>query len=150
MEADRKHQELLMPQGFWYELTQAGASNMKHYNTEDTANRIIENIIEHDDPVFLQIQLDIADGKDLGDTEAGMAIKTRLEKQAEAANKKIEELRREMESKERKSAAEIARMNQEYADAMDKQKALTAKQLRLLEVENSKMKENIEDMKRMC
>ena len=86
-----------LEQRFWKTYIRNGARVMRHDGSRNSARRIVDNIIAHSTPMYIQVQEEVHAGKDLSETAAGQAIKTDLEKDAEKMKEELSQLKSEME-----------------------------------------------------
>ena len=69
-------------QGFWQTYIQNGARVMRHDGSVYSTRRIVNNILTHSTPIYLQIQDEVHSGKGFSQTAAGQAIKTDLDRKS--------------------------------------------------------------------
>lgn len=101
-------------QGFWQIYIQNGARVMRHDGSISSAMRIVDNILIHSAPIYIQIQDEVHASKDLSQTAAGQAVKTDLEKAAEKAKEELANAKVEMGSALKSAREARDRLRQQY------------------------------------
>ncbi|KAF8446668.1 hypothetical protein BGX38DRAFT_1143248 [Terfezia claveryi] len=124
---------LLGPGGFWHGMVSQGAGHARYNGTLDAARQIIDRIVVQS-PVFLRIQQELSEGKDVRDTAAGQALITELEKQALKRERELAQIKEDM-----LKASENAERNAE----------LLEEQRRISEDLMKKMQQDQESMQKM-
>lgn len=113
---NKREEELLNGQKFFRPLIQAGGRSARHDNTPDSARRIMAQLLEND-PVALQIQEEMRQGKTLEDTTAGADLNTEINGLIAKHQEEMESLREEArEAMERKDERLRKELEQERGD----------------------------------
>jgi hypothetical protein len=76
-EGGRREEELMSDPNFFQPLIDAGAQTLRHDNTLRSAQSIMAHLLDND-PIALQIQVEISEGKRLEDTAAGSEIRAEV------------------------------------------------------------------------
>ncbi|KAF8424476.1 P-loop containing nucleoside triphosphate hydrolase protein [Tirmania nivea] len=93
---ENERRGLLAPGGFWHGMIQQGATHTQYNGTTEAAAAIIDRLI-HQAPIYLAIQQELSQGKDISETAAGQAALTKMEKKAFELQQAQEEASREAE-----------------------------------------------------
>ena len=101
-------------QGFWQIYIQNGARVMRHDGSVGSARKIVDNILTCSEPIYIQIQDEVHDGKNLSETAAGRTIKTELENEAERSKAEFNNLKVEMETAAKKAEEDKDRLTQKH------------------------------------
>jgi len=126
-EGGRREEELMSDPDFFQPLIDAGARTLRHDNTLRSAQSIMAHLLDNN-PIALQIQVEISEGKRLEDTAAGSEIRALKAKHlAEVRN-----LRAELEKM--KARLEGERVAREHMAAMEEKRRI-AEELRRKESE---------------
>ena len=99
-------------QGFWQVYIQNSARVMRHDGSVYSTRRIVDNILTHSTPIYLQVQDEVHSGKGLSQTAAGQAIKADLERASEKSKEELTSLKVEMEVALNKARADKDRLQQ--------------------------------------
>lgn len=105
-----------LEQKFWKTYIRNGARVMRHDGSRNSARRIVDNIIAHSTPMYIQVQEEVHAGMDLSETAAGQAIKTDLEKTAEKLKEELSQLKTEMEDALKDSKEGNDQLKQAYQE----------------------------------
>jgi len=94
-------------------MVEQGATHARYNGTTEAATAIIGRLI-HQAPIYLAIQQELSQGKDITETSAGQAALTETEKQALELQQAQEEMRREAEQMAEQAARDAELLAQEY------------------------------------
>ncbi|KAG8911213.1 hypothetical protein FRC02_006732, partial [Tulasnella sp. 418] len=92
--AKEREEDLLA--NFWNKMTAQGARSARHYGTPDSALNIIDKLLELP-PISLDIQVSMAQGKTLLETEAGKWVNKELLELQKKHEKEMEDLEKELQ-----------------------------------------------------
>ncbi|KAF8153679.1 P-loop containing nucleoside triphosphate hydrolase protein, partial [Mycena galopus ATCC 62051] len=93
---ERREGELMKTPGRFFEpLIAAGGRFLRHDNTVGSARRIMETFLAKD-PIALQIQLEMRDGKTLEETAAGSELAAEMKKLMDKHSSEMKDLKAEM------------------------------------------------------
>ena len=133
-------------QGFWQLYIQNGARVMRHNGSIYSAMKIVDNIIIHSAPIYIQIQDEVHASKDLSQTAAGQAIKTDSEKAAEKEKEELTSAKTEMGNALKSAREARDRLRQQYeAEISSVRQRMPTKQRRLTSAERTKMEVEIKN-----
>lgn len=90
-----RERELKTNPNFFQPLAAAGARFLRHNNTPESASRIMLKLLEND-PIVLQIQKELAEGRNLQETEAGTEVNQYLNEVIRNHKEELERVRKEM------------------------------------------------------
>ncbi|KAK1145031.1 hypothetical protein N8T08_004746 [Aspergillus melleus] len=91
-----REQELSSEEKFWGEMVEKGSSIRRHYDEEISATNIIKEILERRHRITLQIQDEMAEGKDLDETSAGRELDAEIMKLKKRYEKELADLRTDL------------------------------------------------------
>ncbi|KAK1750449.1 P-loop containing nucleoside triphosphate hydrolase protein [Echria macrotheca] len=94
---ERRERELKENTRFWKELIAGGSQIWRQDNGIASASKMLEYIMSKQKRVTLKIQVEMANGATLGDTEAGREVNSDLKKLEEKHKRDLEALRADME-----------------------------------------------------
>ncbi|KAG8914471.1 hypothetical protein FRC02_004976 [Tulasnella sp. 418] len=92
--AELREKELLSE--FWNSMVEEGATWARHDKTRESTFKILDHILGLP-PIMLDIQVSLAEGKTLSETEAGKEINRELVALQEKYNKDLADIRQELE-----------------------------------------------------
>ncbi|KAF8136874.1 hypothetical protein K438DRAFT_1508351, partial [Mycena galopus ATCC 62051] len=92
---EREKELMETPGQFFEPLIAAGGRFLRHDNTAGSARRIMEVFLEKD-PIALQIQLEMRDGKKLEETAAGSELVAEMKKLMDKHTSEMKDLKAEM------------------------------------------------------
>lgn len=124
------HERLLTSDpAYWGELIKHGATTWRHYDTKDTALRLIDDIITRDQRFVLAIQREMVDENlDVDQTTAGRQLGERVREEQKEIQERLENNAKKLENKlaqQQSAAAEVLRARQETYRAELAEKDLT-------------------------
>lgn len=139
---------LLGPGGFWHGMVSQGAGHARYNGTLDAGRQIIDRIVVQS-PVFLRIQQELSEGKDVKDTAAGQALISELEKQALKRERELAQIKEDMlkasENVERN--AELLEEQRRVAeDLMKKMQQDQDSMQKMLEADRATMQQRITEL----
>ncbi|KAK4455332.1 hypothetical protein QBC34DRAFT_432676 [Podospora aff. communis PSN243] len=121
---ERRERELRENTRFWKELVLGGSQVCRQDNGITSATAIINHILSKQKKVTLKIQVEMASGASLGDTEAGREVNSELRKLEEKHKKDLETLRQDMakalQEKDEESRILLEEMRSELTAEMKK------------------------------
>ena len=131
-------------QGFWQTYIKNGARVMRHNGSVDSARRIVDNIIICSTPIYIQIQDEVAAGKDLVQTAAGQEIMSDLERGAEKMSKELANLKAEMEDTLRNTKEDNKDLlKQEFEEEIslieEKRQAVLSERIKMWQADNPRL-----------
>jgi hypothetical protein len=114
---ERRERELRESDLFWAIMLSRGSKVFRHYNKKSTAQSVIRHLLnirtEQDQGTFLDIQREMVDQmKNLDQTSAGQLMMTALEKQRQAFERELADLKAELD-------LAIAQQNEEHRKAVE-------------------------------
>ncbi|KAI5837208.1 P-loop containing nucleoside triphosphate hydrolase protein [Morchella snyderi] len=119
----RRENELTTTEEFWGHMHDNGSVVKRHYNNRKSALEIVD-ILMNKEGKALDIQVELAEGKELGDTGAGRAIDEGLGERKRKLLKEIQELERDkkdvLRTKDREAAQQIAEMQDDLRQKIEK------------------------------
>lgn len=122
-EAITRENELMTNQNFFQPLVSKGARFLRHNASKESAYQIMKQLLDKD-PIPLQIQVELANGKALNETAAGSELNAQMNALIEKHKAEIQEMRKEM----RKAIAEKDESwKQELEQEREKRQELLAK-----------------------
>ncbi|KAF8345737.1 P-loop containing nucleoside triphosphate hydrolase protein [Amanita rubescens] len=93
----RREDQLMKTKGMFFEpLIAAGGRFLRHDNTFGSACRIMNQLLDND-PIALQIQVEMHDGKKVEDTVAGAELRAEMNKLVEKQTSEMKDTRKEIE-----------------------------------------------------
>jgi hypothetical protein len=131
---EKRENELMKTPGkFFQPLIAAGGQFLRHDNTEGSARRIVEMFLKNN-PIALQIQIEMHSGKTLEETAAGSELAAELKKLMDKHSKEMKDLKEEMvvavaekdEALKKELEAERSKMQKEIVKWEEQKKALAA------------------------
>lgn len=118
-----RERELLDSPNCFQPLLEAGGRSVRHDNTPESARRIMELLLEKD-PVALQIQVELAEGTKIENTEAGNELRAEMNAFIAKHQKEMqtlqEELRTAVETKDRELEDELKAESQKLGREIEK------------------------------
>lgn len=136
-------------QGFWQTYIQNGAHVMRHNGSIDSARRIVDNIIVRCTPVYIQIQDEVLDGKDLSETAAGQAIMSDLERTVDSLREELANLDAEMEEVPNRAGDEYLlrqQLEEEISSVQNRMNSMLAQESHMFNIDNQKLKARIKGL----
>ncbi|KAF8345738.1 P-loop containing nucleoside triphosphate hydrolase protein [Amanita rubescens] len=125
---ERREEELMKTKGMFFEpIIAAGGRFLRHDNTIESARRTMDQLVDKE-PIPLQIQIEMRDGKKVEETTAGIELraemnkliekhanemKNLIEEMEEAIAEKDEELRKELEAEQTRLQKDIEKWEAE-------------------------------------
>jgi chromosome segregation ATPase len=92
----KREEELMKTKGKFFEpLITAGGQFLRHDNTIGSARRVMEKLLDKD-PIALQIQVEMKNGKKVEETAAGAELTAEMNKLIEKHTTEMNDLRKEM------------------------------------------------------
>ncbi|RYP47908.1 hypothetical protein DL768_006124 [Monosporascus sp. mg162] len=137
----RRESELINTPEFWGVMAQNGAIVRRHYNTQESAVRLIRHFENYPKQVMSIQKEMVHENKRLDETEAGRELETELRKEREKFKKDLAEAQEMM-----KQALEAR--DQESEDMLRKYQDDTSKKIQMLIQEREKLKITMEEMHR--
>jgi hypothetical protein len=163
VEADgiERERQLKETKNFWGYMVERGSQIHRHYNTKESALKLIDSLVggtKSRPKIILDIQAQMVDeGKDLASTAAGKAVDDAISKERERFAKQIAESQADMKealaSRDRETA-DILRQHQEEMNERvrrldSEHSALQVSLERLQEERFAKMKKALEEAERV-
>lgn len=131
---------------FWGGMIASGAKHEKYHGTKADAYRIVRQMLKNQ-PVTLQIQQDLADGKKLPETAAGKQVSEGLEEMQAKYAKEIEDLKAQMQlASQRKNDELHEEFKALYERVESEQKKAAEAQKRLYEEEIESLRGRLADL----
>lgn len=96
-EGVQREKDLMNNPKFFQPLIDAGARFLRHNNTSESAGRIMAQLLGND-PIALQIQVEMSQGRKLSDTSAGAELGTDLSSLIRSHQVELENLRIELQT----------------------------------------------------
>ncbi|KAF8153686.1 P-loop containing nucleoside triphosphate hydrolase protein, partial [Mycena galopus ATCC 62051] len=129
---DKREKELMETPGKLFEpVVAAGGQFLRHDNTTGSARRVMEAVLQKE-PIVLQIQLEMHDGKTLEETAVGSELAAEMEKLMDGHSSEMKNLKAGMakaiatkdEASKKELEAERTKMQQQMAKWEKQKKAL--------------------------
>ncbi|RSL67661.1 hypothetical protein CEP53_002877 [Fusarium sp. AF-6] len=116
-EGYRREAELMDTQEFWGWMVDKGSKVHRHYNTKDSAMKIIGQLANHDKKFVTDLQRQLVDeGRTLDQTSAGKELQSELLKERERWAEKLRSVQAEMEAAMEKNDKEVEKIMREERD----------------------------------
>ncbi|KAM0476109.1 hypothetical protein ACHAPX_006526 [Trichoderma viride] len=120
----QREKELLEKSDFWGKMVKEGSQVFRHDNGKESAAAIMEHIIGKQHRVTLDIQKEMASGKTLDETGAGLEVQTDMTALTKKHEKEMNSLRQELqEAKDTHDSSAIAEITQLRAEMADKMRS---------------------------
>jgi len=143
-----EREQLLGPGGFWHEMVSQGAGHARYNGTLQAARQIIDRIVVQS-PVYLRIQQELSEGKDVKDTEAGQALITELERQALKRERELAQIKRDMLKASKNAERNAQVLEEQYQvsdDLMKKMQQGQENMRKMLEADTAMLQERIKEL----
>jgi hypothetical protein len=95
-DGERRERDLVDSGGFWQAMISSGCSVKRHDGSIESAKNLVLELVEKS-PVVLKLQQEIADGKTLIETEAGVSLNEELVRVQKKHQEELLEVKQEME-----------------------------------------------------
>lgn len=118
---EQREKELLERPDFWADMVNQGSQVFRHDNGKKSAAAIMEYIIGKQHRVTLDIQKEMASGKTLDETGAGLEVQTDMTALTKKHEQEMSTLRQELqEAKDMHDSSAVEEINQLRAELADK------------------------------
>lgn len=118
---EQREKELLENPKFWGDMVKAGSQILRHDNGKESAAAIMEYIIGKRHRVTLDIQKEMASGKTLDETAAGLEVQTDMTALTKKHEQEMNNLRQELqEAKDMHDSMAVEEISQLRAELADK------------------------------
>lgn len=96
-EGEKREKELINTEKFWGWMMTKGSKCHRHWNTVDSANKIVHELAKHMSPVTISLQKELVDeNRSLNDTGAGQELQSELLKERENWTKQLQDIEKQM------------------------------------------------------
>ncbi|KAL2675761.1 hypothetical protein Neosp_011952 [[Neocosmospora] mangrovei] len=113
----RREAELMDTQEFWGWMVEKGSKVHRHYNTQDSAKKIIGQLANHDKKFVTDLQRQLVDeGRTLDQTSAGQELQSELLKERERWAEQLRLVQADMEAAMEKNDKEVEKIMREERD----------------------------------
>lgn len=113
----RREAELMDTQEFWGWMVEKGSKVHRHYNTQDSAKKIIDQLANHDKKFVTDLQRQLVDeGRTLDQTSAGKELQSELLKERERWAEQLRLVQADMEAAMEKNDKEVEKIMREERD----------------------------------
>lgn len=140
-EGEARETELLGMEDFWGWMMEKGSSFDRHYNTEDSAQKIVHKLANRStNGVVVDLQRQLVDEKrTLGETSAGREVESELLKQKERWKQERREIEEDLQ-------AAIQRRDLEAEEAMRAEREKNAREIRRVDEQMLGLRSTIETL----
>ena len=136
----KREDELMKTQGKFFEpLIAAGGQYLRHDNTYGSARRIMNQLLDND-PVALQIQVEMREGKKVEETAAGTELTAEMNKLVENHENEKKDMRKEIEKA-------IAVKNEESRKVLEAERTRKRKDMEKWETEKKRLAGDLNSVK---
>ena len=137
---EKREDELMKTQGKFFEpLIAAGSQYLRHDNTYRSARRIMNQLVDND-PIALQIQVEMREGKKVEETAAGTELTAEMNKLIEKHTTEMKGLRKEMEEA-------IAEKDEELRKELEEERARLRQEMEKWEKEKKRLAGDLDSVK---
>ncbi|KAK0651102.1 P-loop containing nucleoside triphosphate hydrolase protein [Cercophora newfieldiana] len=138
---ERREQELKENTRFWKELIRGGSQVWRQDSGATSAARIIEHIMSKQKRVTLQIQVEMANGAALGDTEAGSEVNSDLKKLEKRYKQDLQTLQADM-------ATALKEKDDETRILLEETKEELTAEMKKVEADKEKLQLDMSELRR--
>ena len=136
----KREDELMKTQGKFFEpLIAAGSQYLRHDNTYGSARRIMNQLVDND-PIALQIQVEMREGKKVEETAAGTELTAEMNKLVENHENEKKDMRKEIEKA-------IAEKNEESRKVLEAERTRKRKDMEKWETEKKRLAGDLDSVK---
>ena len=137
---EKREDELMKTQGKFFEpLIAAGSQYLRHDNTYGSARRIMNQLVDND-PIALQIQVEMREGKKVEETAAGTELTAEMNKLVENHENEKKDMRKEIEKA-------IAEKNEESRKVLEAERTRKRKDMEKWETEKKRLAGDLNSVK---
>ena len=137
---EKREDELMKTQGKFFEpLIAAGGQYLRHDNTYGSARRIMNQLLDND-PIALQIQVEMREGKKVEETAAGTELTAEMNKLVENHENEKKDMRKEIEKA-------IAEKNEESRKVLEAERTRKRKDMEKWETEKKRLAGDLDSVK---
>jgi hypothetical protein len=136
---ERREEELMKTKGLFFEpIIAAGGRFLRHDNTIESARRIIDQLVDNE-PMALQIQIEMRDGKKVEETAAGIELRAEMNRLIERHTNEMKDLIEEMEEA-------IAEKDEELRKELEAEQARMRKDMEKWEAEKKQLEGDLDSV----
>lgn len=136
----KREEELMKTKGKFFEpLIAAGGQYLRHDNTYGSARRIMNQLVDND-PIALQIQVEMREGKKVEETAAGTELTAEMNKLVENHENEKKDMRKEIEKA-------IAEKNEESRKVLEAERTRKRKDMEKWETEKKRLAGDLNSVK---
>jgi hypothetical protein len=136
---ERREEELMKTKGMFFEpIIAAGGRFLRHDNTIESARRVMDQLVDNE-PIALQIQIEMRDGKKVEDTAAGIELRAEMNRLIERHTNEMKDLIEEMEEA-------IAEKDEELRKELEAEQARMRKDLEKWEAEKKQLEGDLDSV----